>query len=199
MPFSMNNLASIPWQGLDTRPYTPGMFGGIVPMPDKPSYGPPIAQPGGGVGGINSPPPTWNPGGGPNMDLRNTGSLQATPPFVINTPRPQANSIPSAQSQDPNNPNIQYRNPIDFASPPQARQPFDIYGQGPQAQSPLASLPTNYWQSKAQQLKSGAGYTQPLDTATSNPITQAMQSFQSNLRSQVPQQYQQYLPANMGF
>ena len=32
-----------------------------------------------------------------------------------------------------------------------------------------------------------------------NPIQQAMSQYQSNLRAQVPQQYQQYLPANFGF
>ena len=166
MPFSMNNLARIPWQGLDTRPYTPGMFGGPVPMPDKPSYGPPTSPtsgpvwPGGGGGGPSTQPIELGSGGtGPDGVNWHTNATQA----------PAWN---------------------------------------PQAQSPLASLPPNYWQSKAQQLHSGAGYTQPLDmakphvttnTATSNPITQAMQSFQSNLRSQVPQQYQQYLPANFGF
>ena len=35
--------------------------------------------------------------------------------------------------------------------------------------------------------------------AATNPIQNAMSQYQNNLRSQVPQQYQQYLPANFGF
>lgn len=35
--------------------------------------------------------------------------------------------------------------------------------------------------------------------AGANPISQAMQNYQANIRSQVPQQYQQYLPANFAF
>lgn len=47
----------------------------------------------------------------------------------------------------------------------------------------------------------GTTYTSPgfSMAAGANPISQAMQQYQANLRSQVPQQYQQYLPSNFAF
>lgn len=182
MPFSMNNLAAIPWQGLDTRPYTPGMFGGgpIMPGPIRADPTNPIAQPGGGgggwwnpdprlqgnptgggSGGINQPAPTWNPGGGPGVDIR---SLQARQPIDMASP-----------AQSTSSPQAPYTNPL------------VIYPNATAGDQPAATGARSY---------TSPGYsTQP----GANPLSQAMRSYQANLRAQVPQQYQQYLPANFGF
>lgn len=169
MPFSMNNLARIPWQGLDTRPYTPDMFGGGPIRPATPMLPGPLAPPGGGSSGpikwpgspVNPSDP-WGPiqqgpGGGPDIDYSH---IQARQP--IDSPNPSW-WLQAQQDKSVGN----YTAPLDMASPGAARS-----------------------------------YTSPnvtTNTATSNPISQAMQSYMGNLRSQVPQQYQQYLPANMGF
>jgi hypothetical protein len=66
---SMNKLASIPWQSLDTRPYTPGMFGDVEPVASRPGYTGPIhgspIRPGGTPSTGYQPPATsWDPTGG---------------------------------------------------------------------------------------------------------------------------------------
>lgn len=103
MAFGLNRLASIPWQGLDTRPYTPGMYGGGTMGPGGAGgTGPILAQPGGGgwttPSVIRDPGPVNWPSGMPSPDVPPSYQYLGASPAMTAPVAPTFGAAPAAVS-----------------------------------------------------------------------------------------------------